>query len=220
MWLPNAGPLPPMTDFAYRSAQHFLKTGPARNGQPFALAGVAWDGSVTNRPGARFGPDAIRRSSQMLCDGIHPHFDVSPLGPCGLPEKPGLPWLGDLGDLPLPNTSLASMRSVLEAQAASLLGRHHMVWLGGDHSITLSLLRAYRAWLGQPLAVLHFDAHCDTWADHFGEPSGHGTWVREAFEEGLAATLADGVANAFETIASGAARQKLEQFSAFAGHFK
>jgi len=174
-----------MTDFAYRSAQHFLKTGPARNGQPYALAGVAWDGSVTNRPGARFGPDAIRRSSQMLCDGIHPHFDVSPLGPCGLPEKPGLPWLGDLGDLPLPNTSLASMRSVLEAQAASLLGRHHMVWLGGDHSITLSLLRAYRAWLGQPLAVLHFDAHCDTWADHFGEPSGHGTWVREAFEEGL-----------------------------------
>jgi agmatinase len=69
--------------------------------------------------------------------------------------------------------------------AAQLIGRHHMVWLGGDHSITLSLLRAYRAHFGQPLAVLHFDAHCDTWTDHFGEPSGHGTWVHEAFEEGL-----------------------------------
>ena len=52
-------------------------------------------------------------------------------------------------------------------------------------SITLPLLRAYRAHLGQPLAVLHFDAHCDTWHDHFGEASGHGTWVYEAIEEGL-----------------------------------
>jgi agmatinase len=60
-----------------------------------------------------------------------------------------------------------------------------MVWLGGDHSITLPLLRAYKAWLGRPLAVIHFDAHCDTWTDHFGEPSGHGTWVYEAMQEGL-----------------------------------
>jgi agmatinase len=60
-----------------------------------------------------------------------------------------------------------------------------MAWLGGDHSITLPLLRAYKAHLGRPLAVLHFDAHCDTWRDHFGEPSGHGTWVYEAIQEGL-----------------------------------
>ena len=60
-----------------------------------------------------------------------------------------------------------------------------MVWLGGDHSITLPLLRAYRAHYGRPLACIHFDAHCDTWTDHFGEPSGHGTWVHEAFTEGL-----------------------------------
>jgi len=60
-----------------------------------------------------------------------------------------------------------------------------MAWLGGDHSITLPLLRAYKAHLGRPLAVIHFDAHCDTWEDHFGEPSGHGTWVYEAIQEGL-----------------------------------
>ncbi len=47
---------------------------------PFAVAGVASDGSVTNRPGARFGPRAIRDASHMLCDGMHPHLDVSPLG--------------------------------------------------------------------------------------------------------------------------------------------
>jgi agmatinase len=60
-----------------------------------------------------------------------------------------------------------------------------MVWLGGDHSITLPLLRAYRAHYGKPLACIHFDAHCDTWTGHFGEPSGHGTWVYEAITEGL-----------------------------------
>jgi agmatinase len=47
------------------------------------------------------------------------------------------------------------------------------------------LLQAYRRHLGRPLAVIHFDAHCDTWSDHFGEPSGHGTWVREAIEQQL-----------------------------------
>ena len=60
-----------------------------------------------------------------------------------------------------------------------------MIWLGGDHSITLSLLRAYRAHYGRPLAMLHFDAHCDTWSSHFDEPSGHGTWVYEALQEEL-----------------------------------
>jgi agmatinase len=142
---------------------------------PFAVAGIAWDGSVTNRPGARFGPYQIRRASHMLCDGIHPLFDSAP--------KPG--QLVDYGDLSLPNTSLESMRAALMPQAIDLLSKHHMLWLGGDHSITLPLLRAYRKHFGKPLALVHFDAHCDTWRDHFGEPSGHGTWTYEAIEEGL-----------------------------------
>jgi agmatinase len=60
-----------------------------------------------------------------------------------------------------------------------------MCWLGGDHSVTLPLLRAYKKVLGRPLGIVHFDAHCDTWTDHFGEPSGHGTWTYEALQEGL-----------------------------------
>jgi agmatinase len=169
-----------MTDFAFRSDHCFLKAAPAASTawagqQPtYGLAGVAYDGAVTNRPGARFGPREIRLASHMLCDAIHPHFDVSPID-----------HLADFGDLPLPNTSLAALRAALEPQARELMARQHMVWLGGDHSITLSLLRAARAQFGQPLGVLHFDAHCDTWTDHFGEPSGHGTWVYEAIEEGL-----------------------------------
>jgi agmatinase len=163
-----------MSNFAFLSEQTFLKVGTAAADAALAVAGIAWDGCVTNRPGARFGPRAIRQASHMLCDGTHPHFDVSPLG-----------QLADVGDLHLPNTGLAQMRAALAPLAAGLIRRHHMAWLGGDHSITLPLLREYKAWLGRPLAVLHFDAHCDTWTDHFGEPSGHGTWVYEAMQEGL-----------------------------------
>ncbi len=163
-----------MTAFAYLSDTGFLKSGAPGAGTPFAVAGVAWDGSTTNRPGARMGPRAIRTASHMLCDGTHPHFNLSPLG-----------LLGDVGDLPLPNTSLEGLRTALQPLAAQLIGRYHLAWLGGDHSITLPLLREYRQQLGRPLAVIHFDAHCDTWSDHFGEPSGHGTWVYEAMQEGL-----------------------------------
>jgi agmatinase len=85
----------------------------------------------------------------------------------------------------LPNASaLAEVRAIVQAQARLLMARHHCVFIGGDHSVTLPLLRAARAQHG-PLALVHFDAHCDTWADHFGEPSGHGTWTFEAIAEGL-----------------------------------
>lgn len=163
-----------MSSFAFLSSTCFLKAPHGDDGMPFAVAGVAWDGSVTNRPGARFGPRAIREASHMLCDGVHPLFDTTPLGA-----------LTDAGDLALPNTGLAAMREAMAPQVDALIARHHVAWLGGDHSITLTLLRAHRARLGRPLAVMHFDAHCDTWEDHFGEPSGHGTWVYEAMQEGL-----------------------------------
>jgi agmatinase len=166
-------------DFAYlTSTSHpgFLNAPPLA-GKPDAqvvVAGIAWDGATTNRPGARHGPFCIRRASHMLGPGSHPLFDLSPAD-----------TLADIGDLALPNTSLSAMRAVLQPLAAALLARHHMVWLGGDHSITLPLLRAYRTQRGSPLALVHFDAHCDTWPDHSGEPSGHGTWLREAVDEDL-----------------------------------
>jgi agmatinase len=163
-----------MSDFAYLSDSRFLKVGPPAADTPWVVAGVAWDGSTTNRSGARMGPRAIREASHMLCDGTHPLFELAPQ-----------PWLGDAGDLRLPNTGLERMREVLQREAAGLIARHRMLWLGGDHSITLPLLREYRRHLGRPLAVIHFDAHCDTWSDHMGEPSGHGTWVWEAMQEGL-----------------------------------
>jgi agmatinase len=79
---------------------------------------------------------------------------------------------------------LPQVRQQIQAQAAALMAQHHCVFLGGDHSVTLPLLRAAHARHGE-LALVHFDAHCDTWNDHFGEPSGHGTWTYEAIAEGL-----------------------------------
>ena len=80
--------------FAFaNNTNRFLACAPLA-GQPFAIAGVPYDGVVTNRPGARFGPQAIRAASLMLCDGIHPVFDVSPVD-----------LLGDALDMRLPNAS-------------------------------------------------------------------------------------------------------------------
>ena len=161
-------------DFAYANNSNRFLAAPLLSDQPFAVAGIPFDGAVTNRPGARFAPQEIRRASLMLCDGIHPHFEASPLG-----------HLGDAGDMKLPNASgLPVVRSEIERQALAWMARHHMVFLGGDHSVTLPLLRAANKLHG-PLALIHFDAHCDTWNDHFGEPSGHGTWTYEALQEGL-----------------------------------
>ncbi|WP_028311299.1 agmatinase [Derxia gummosa] len=166
-------PQPQHHAFAYLDQNSFLKAsgGPSA---PYGIAGLTWDGSTTNRSGARLGPRAIRLASHQLCDGIHPHFDVSPIE-----------HLHDCGDLPLPNTGLDAMRARFAQLLPGLLAERHMVWLGGDHSVTLPILRALKAHLGRPVAVIHFDAHCDTWEDHFGEPSGHGTWVYEAINEGL-----------------------------------
>ncbi|WP_342621154.1 agmatinase [Rhodoferax sp. GW822-FHT02A01] len=161
-------------EFAYANNSNRFLAAPPLQQQTYAVCGIPFDGAVTNRPGARFGPQEIRRASLMLCDGIHPLFDVSPLG-----------HIGDAGDMRLPNASpLTEVRSAIEQQAAVLMGVHHCAFIGGDHSVTLPLLRALRKQHG-PVALIHFDAHCDTWVNHFGEPSGHGTWTYEAIQEGL-----------------------------------
>jgi len=180
-------------NFAYHSGNSFLNVPRNQSDKPYAIVGVPYDGAVTNRPGARFGPDAIRRASHMLCDGTHPHFDVSPIG-----------LLTDLGDMVLPNTALDMARRAIEKLAFEAIQKHHVCFIGGDHSITLSLLRAQRKLHGRPLALIHFDAHCDTWQNHFGEPSGHGTWTYEAIQEGLVipeATIQIGIRSAGEKAA-------------------
>lgn len=137
----------------------------------FCVAGVPFDLGTSNRSGARFGPQAIRQASRMLVDGDHPT--------CWL-DLTKLP-LADIGNFDLALGDLPSSLTKIEAQADGL---RHLVTLGGDHSITLALLRALARRTG-PLALVHFDAHVDTWPDTFGQTYGHGSVFYHAIQEGL-----------------------------------
>lgn len=168
-----------MGQFPYAmSTNRFLACDEVKRGKhEFCVCGVPYDGAVTNRPGARFGPTAVRQASLMLCDGIHPEWDLAPNE-----------YIGDALDMMLPNAgSCNEVRAAIEKEAIELMKDFHCVFLGGDHSVTLALLRALKQakYPDTPIAMIHFDAHCDAWADHFGEPSGHGTWTKEALDEEL-----------------------------------
>ncbi|MXP64477.1 agmatinase [Roseomonas sp. M0104] len=138
----------------------------------FTVAGIPLDIGTTNRAGARSGPQAIRQASRMLVDGAHPTRWVDP---ATLPLVDAGDFRIALGDLP---TSLR----LIEEQAAPL---PHLLALGGEHGITLALLRALSKRLSAPLALVHFDAHVDTWPDNFGQPLGHGSVFFHAIREGL-----------------------------------
>lgn len=137
------------------------------------VCGVPFDLGTSNRAGARFGPTAIRLASRMLCDGAHP---VSWTDPRALSVADGGDFAIVLGDL-------AQSLGLIEAQARKI---PHLIALGGDHAITLPLLRAVAARHG-PVGLLHFDAHVDTWPDSFGQRFGHGSPFHHAIEEGLIA---------------------------------
>ena len=125
------------------------------------IAGIPLDIGTTNRPGSRFGPHAIRHASRMLIDGAHPSSWVDP---ATLP-------IADVGDFALALGDISGSLALIEAQAANI---PHLVALGGEHGITLPLLRALAKRRGGPVALVHFDAHVDTWPDSFGQAFGHG----------------------------------------------
>ena len=140
-----------------------------------AVVGVPFDSGVTYRPGARFGPGAIRQGSRLLRP-YHPDMDVKPFA---------LQQVADAGDIACNPFVIAEAISQIEAGADRLLGTcRHILALGGDHTIALPLLRASCRKFG-PLAVVHFDSHLDTWQGHFGVSYNHGTPFRRASEEGL-----------------------------------
>jgi agmatinase len=139
-------------------------------GAAIAVAGVPFDIGTTNRSGARFGPAAIRQASRMLVDGAHPTARVEPAR-----------GLSDLGDFAIALGDTTASLALIEKQAAEVA---HLVTLGGDHAITLPLLRAAAKRHGK-LGLVHFDAHVDTWPDSFGQPYGHGSVFFHAINEGL-----------------------------------
>src|SRR6266576_6797814 len=161
-----------MTDtptFAIRPS--FLGIEKSDPGAAICVAGIPYDLGTSNRPGARFGPNAIRLASRMLVDGDHPIAGTAPAAQD----------IADIGDFRIAHGDIQGTLTAIEAQAKSL---RHLVALGGDHTVTLALLRALAAREG-PLALVHFDAHVDTWPDSFGQRFGHGSPFYHAIEEGL-----------------------------------
>jgi agmatinase/guanidinopropionase len=146
-----------------------------------AIVGVPYDGATSYRSGARLGPRAIREQSLLLW-GYNNALGVAPFEALRVV---------DFGDIDVVPVDVLATQIAIERDVKRLVSHGvRVVTLGGDHSISLPLLRAHAAKYGR-MAVVHFDAHPDTWDAEFGEHRySHGTPFRRAIEEGLIDTAA------------------------------
>jgi agmatinase len=141
-----------------------------------AIMGAPFDGGVSYRPGARFGPSSIRQASRHLRPAYHPDLKVSPFR---------VLQVVDAGDVPCnPFDIDAALQQIDDTARELVTDSRKLMTLGGDHTVALGTLRA-AARVHGPLALIHFDAHLDTWDTYFGADRTHGTVFRRAFEEGL-----------------------------------
>ena len=150
----------------------------ALDGVDVAVVGVPFDTATSYRPGARFGPEAIRSGSTLLRP-YHPalHVDVF--------ESLSVIDYGDLATTP--GNAERTAGQISEGLGAVLSAGVVPLVLGGDHSVVLGELRAHAAAAGEPVGVVLLDAHADTWDEYYGERYFHGTPFRRAVEEGVIA---------------------------------
>lgn len=150
-------------------------------GADVAVVGIPYDGATSYRSGARLGPRAIREQSLLLW-GYNNALQVSPFRDLKVI---------DYGDVDVIPVDVQATHKAVQAEVAGLLNSGvRVVSLGGDHSLSLPLLRAHAEKYG-PVAVVHFDAHPDTWDHEFGQfKYSHGTPFRRAIEEGCIDTSA------------------------------
>lgn len=142
-----------------------------------AVLGVPFDGGTSYRPGARFGPMAVRQAARTLRPGYHVELGVTPLQAV---------QIVDAGDITVTPFDIDEACRQIQQHMREVIGarERRVVAIGGDHTIALPALRALHGVHG-PLALVHFDAHLDTWDTYFDAPVTHGTIFRRAFEEGL-----------------------------------
>ncbi|MBR0658305.1 agmatinase [Neoroseomonas oryzicola] len=152
----------------------YLGARPDDRGAAFCIAGVPLDIGTTNRAGTRDGPRAIRAAARMLTDGRHPDSGVDPTALD----------LSDLGEFEIALGDIPESLRLIEQQAAGL---NHLLAFGGEHGVTLPLLRALTKRLGGPVGLVHIDAHLDTSEDNFGQRFAHGSVFWHAITEGLIA---------------------------------
>jgi agmatinase len=141
-----------------------------------AVLGIPFDSGTSYRPGARFGPSAVRQASRHLRPGHHVELDCEPLG---------LIQVADAGDVPVTPFSIDSAIGQIQDHARDVMsGDRAVIAIGGDHTVALPMLRSVVREHGA-VALVHFDAHLDTWDTYFDAPVTHGTVFRRAFEEDL-----------------------------------
>lgn len=164
-------------EMTYGGALSFLRRNYSRDltGVDVAVTGVPYDNAVTFRPGCRMGPQAIRAASVQLAElkafpyGFDPFETLSVI---------------DYGDVHLDPHHPATVPAAIESHAARIIDScAKLLTLGGDHSVAFPLLKAHAAKYG-PIALIQFDAHCDTWPDD-GLAQDHGTMFLRAAREGI-----------------------------------
>jgi agmatinase len=145
------------------------------------ILGAPYDGGTSHRPGARFGPLAMRRTDYLPHDGRRPHLalGVDPLVELGVV---------DVGDVEMPPGEIDKSMARLEAAVQSVASSGAVpVVLGGDHTIAWPDVTGVARYVGWGrVSVIHFDAHADTGNTQFGSLIGHGTPMRRLIESGAA----------------------------------
>jgi len=161
----------------YAGALSFMRRKYSKNvkGADAVIWGIPFDAAVTNRPGARFGPQGIRRASAIMDnDAQYPFND----------EFIDRLAVVDYGDCLLDSGNHQKTPGIIEREAAKLIkGGAFLLSLGGDHFVTWPILKAHAAKYG-PLSLVQFDAHQDTWDDD-GKRIDHGSFVLRAVREGV-----------------------------------
>jgi len=141
------------------------------------VTGVPFDQAVTHRPGTRFGPRAIREASTL--QPYDPPYGWDGFDPLSEFE------IVDYGDVAFDYANVAAVPDLVQAHIQTIISQGPAtVTLGGDHFITLPILRAYAQIYG-PMSVIQFDAHSDLWADDDMSRIDHGTFMYKAVKLGL-----------------------------------
>ena len=174
---PRYGPPDALTSPRYAGVRTFARCPVVDDpeGVDVAVLGIPFDTATTNRPGARFGPEAIRAASIAL----------RPYNPAQDAQVFGQLSLADLGDVSVtPGNAERTVAQIAEELEPVVRAGARTLCLGGDHLVVLGELRAHAALHG-PLGLVLLDAHADVWDVYCGERYYHGSPFRRALEEGL-----------------------------------
>ncbi len=168
----------PSFELTFGGATSFLRRKYTKDltGVDIAVTGVPFDQAVTNRPGTRLGPRAIREASALQAPDAPYGWDFDVLSEFAIADYGDLAF--DYGHVSqFPAALQAHIKGILDAGVASVV-------LGGDHYITFPILKAYAEKYG-PISLLQFDAHTDTWPDDDMDRIDHGTMFYKAVKSGI-----------------------------------